>query len=344
MATVRYFLPALVGGLLWAGSLGAQTPTGTIVGRVVDQSTQQPVVGATVTVDGTGLATLTQREGNFVLSAVPAGTHILRVSLIGYAPQQQEVRLESGATATVRFGLQPEALVLEEVVVTGYGSQRREAITGSVARIGAEEANVGVITNANEMMQGRVAGLSMTMNNGEPGAGAQVRIRGGTSISASNEPLYVIDGVPIQNVETEAAGIGIGGSPSLPRSALTLLNPSDIASITVLKDASAAAIYGSRAANGVVLIETKRGAPGGVAVEYDTYIAAATPARYLDVLSGAQYRQFIEQQVAAGNLSSDRLTNLGPANTNWERELTRTALTQNHNLSFSGGKIGRAHV
>ena len=160
------------------------------------------------------------------------------------------------------FTLQQQVVNLEEVVTTGYGTQRRLAITGSVATIDANTANVGVVTNLDQMIQGRAAGVNMTQNSGEPGAGAQIRIRGGTSISASNEPLYVIDGVPINNVETEGQGIGIGGTPPLPRNPLNLLNPLDIASVSILKDAAATAIYGARAANGVVLIETKRGSTG----------------------------------------------------------------------------------
>ncbi|MFN2400468.1 MAG: SusC/RagA family TonB-linked outer membrane protein, partial [Gemmatimonadaceae bacterium] len=249
------------------------------------------------------------------------------------------VTVTAGATATVQFVLARRTAVLEGVVVTGYGTQRREAITGSVAEVKGDEANVGVVPNVNTMITGRVAGVNIIQNNGEPGAGAQIRIRGGTSISASNEPLYVIDGVPIQNVETENAGIGIGGSPPLPRSPLNLLNPSDIESITILKDASSTAIYGSRGANGVILIETKKRSSGlgGTSVEYDTYVAVSRPAEYLDLLSGDDYRQFIQQQVTAGNLPATRLQTLGQASTDWQRELTRTATTHNHNLSFAGG-------
>src|SRR6185503_13283630 len=164
-----------------------------------------------------------------------------------------------------------QAAVLSEIVVTGYGTQRREAISGSVSTVSAEQANVGVVTNADQMLQSRVAGVQLTQNSGEPGAGVQIRIRGGTSISASNDPLYVVDGVPINNISEESAAIGIGGSPPLPRNPLNMLNPSDIASVTILKDA-AAAIYGTRAANGVVVIETKRGSAAGPSTEYEVSV------------------------------------------------------------------------
>ena len=224
-----------------------------------------------------------------------------------------------------------------------------------------------MVTNVDQMVQGRAAGVDIIRNNGEPGGGVQILIRGGSSISNTNDPLYVIDGVPIYNAPGEPAGYGIGGTPSLPRNPLNLLNPSDIASITVLKDASATAIYGSRAANGVILIETKKGvAAGGPTVEYDTYVAAASPAKHLDLLSASEYTQFVQQQVqlfntdtasgvpvaSARGLDPIHLTKLGilvstgpnPGdttrvvyNTNWEQQVTRTSVTHNHDLSFSGG-------
>jgi TonB-linked SusC/RagA family outer membrane protein len=337
MRLVRYSSLAIVGFLFWSVHLGAQGPTGVISGRAVDSLSQQPLAGVNVLIEGTEIGTITRDNGGYLLPGVPAGTHTVRAIRIGYAPESRTVTVIAGETATADFALQTRATVLTEMVVTGYGSQRREAITGSVAEVNADDANVGVITNANDMIEGRVAGVQMTENSGEPGAGAQFRIRGGTSISASNEPLYVIDGVPINNVETESSGIGVGGSPSLPRSPLNLINPSDIESIVILKDASATAIYGSRGANGVVLIETKKGVADRPGIEYDSYVAMASPANYLDVLNGDQYRQFIQEQVDAGVLQPDRLTNLGTANTNWERAVTRTAVTHNHNVSFSGG-------
>ncbi|PYP41837.1 MAG: hypothetical protein DMD43_05080, partial [Gemmatimonadetes bacterium] len=256
---------------------------------------------------------------------------------MGFGTQGQEVTVAAGGSGAVDFTLVPAAAILEEVVVTGYGTQRREAITGSVSTIEADAANVGVVANVNQMIQGRAAGVEIIQNNGEPGAGAQIRIRGGTSISATNEPLYVIDGVPINNRETEASGFGIGGSPPLPRSPLNLINPSDIQSITILKDAAATAIYGSRAANGVVLIETTKGTANVSTIQYDGYVATATALRHLQVLNGDQYRAFVQQQVSAGNLTADRLASQGTANTNWEDAVTRRAVTHNHNLSFSGG-------
>jgi TonB-dependent starch-binding outer membrane protein SusC len=332
-------LPALAAVLLWTAQASAQGQTGSITGRVVDAATQRPLAAASVVVEGTQRGVVTRADGAFLLTNVPVGTHRVRANQVGYGAQTLEVTVGAAETATAQFALQPQAVVLDELVAVGYGAQRREAITGAVATIDATEANVGRVTSPTELVQGRVAGVLMVQNDGQPGAGVNVRIRGGTSISASNEPLYVIDGVPIDNAPIEPQGPNntFGSNSSLARNPLSMINPNDIESITVLKDASATAIYGSRGANGVVLIQTKRGVEGRTEVTYDGYVASSRPYRTLEVLDGAQYRSFIEQEVAAGRLSQDRLTNLGAANTNWEREVLRNAATHNHNLSFAGG-------
>ena len=336
MALSRKVILTFIVSLLWVSQLAAQT--GSISGRVTDAATFGAVAGAGVVIEGTQRGTTTGPDGTFVLSNVPPGTHSVTARFIGYAPLTQQVTVRPGQTTTVEFSLRRQAVVLDEIVVTGYGAQRRVAITGSVASVNVDEANVGVITNVDDLIRGRVAGVNITQNGGGPGSGVQIRIRGGTSISASNEPLYVIDGVAIQNLATEAGGIGIGATASLARNPLNLLNPNDIESITILKDAAASAIYGARAANGVILIETKHGQRDRSTFEYDSYVSVSTRARSLDLLTGDQYRQFIQEQVAAGNLLQASLDQLGQANTDWEREVTGgTAITHNHNVAFSGG-------
>ncbi len=351
MAVVRGFVAASVGGLLCAIPLGAQqVTTGTITGRVVDSTSQQPLANVTVAVPGTQRGALTAADGRFTITAVPAGPQRVRAQRIGYASRDQQVTVTAGSPVTVTFSLAASASALTEVVVVGYGAQRREAITGAVAQVKADEANVGVVTNANQLLNARVPGVQVTSNSGDPGGGLQIRVRGGTSISASNEPLYVIDGVPLQQDQSVAPpGIGISGNtPALPRSPLNTINPNDIASITVLKDASATAIYGSRGANGVILIETKKGAAGNTQIEYEGYVAAATPARTLDVLSGGEYRDFVAQGTArfqaartardsAFALNPTSAPTLGNANTDWADEVLRTAPTTNHNVALSGG-------
>lgn len=336
-AVARGLVPMLVGAVLLAGQVGAQVSTGTISGRVVDSTSQQPLSNVTVSIVGTQRGALTRNDGGFVLANVPTGPQRVRAARIGYASREEAVTVTAGGTVTVSLSLPSVAASLSEVVVVGYGTQRREAITGSVAKVDADAANLGVITNPTALLTARVAGVNITANNGEPGGGAQIRIRGGTSISASNDPLYVIDGVPIQNDNTVATGVAIGGSAALDRNPLNSLNPSDITSMTVLKDAAATAIYGSRGANGVVLIETKKGAGGTSQIEYEVAAGAATAARKLDFLNGDQFRSFVQQQIAAGTLPSTAGASLGTANTDWEDEMTRVGYTQNHNLAFSGG-------
>jgi TonB-linked SusC/RagA family outer membrane protein len=338
MAAVRRLIPFLAGALLVGANLGAQESTGSISGRVVDSASAQPLANATIAVDGTDRRAVTRADGGYTISLVPAGTQTVRVRRIGYATRAMTVAVSAGGTASADFALTAQAAALSEIVVTGYGTQRREAISGSVSTINAEAANVGVITNAAQMIQGRVAGVNMTTNNGEPGAGIQVRIRGGTSISASNEPLYVVDGVPLQNEAVAPGAAGIADiNPQLSRNPLNSINPNDIESITVLKDASATAIYGSRGANGVVLITTKRAAGSAGRTEYETYVGMSTVSKTLGLASGAQYRAYIQQQVNAGTLLPAALTSLGNADTDWEDELTQRGLATNHNLSFYGG-------
>ncbi len=338
MAVVRKFLPVVAAALLCVSRLGAQGATGTITGRVVDSASAQPLAEATVVVEGTDRRAVTTGDGRFTITAVPAGAHTVRARRIGYAQRTTSVTVSAGSSASVDIALAQQAAALSEIVVTGYGTQRREAISGSVQTIDASAANVGVITNVTQMMQGRVSGVQMVQNNGEPGAGVQIRIRGGTSISASNDPLYVVDGVPLQNDATTPDAPDIASiTHALPRNPLNSINPDDIESITVLKDASATAIYGSRGANGVVLIQTKRVAGTASQMEYETYVAGAMPTKTLKLATGDQYRAYVQQQVASGGLPATAAAALGTANTDWEKEITQTGLSMNHNLAFSGG-------
>jgi TonB-dependent starch-binding outer membrane protein SusC len=349
MALRRYLFPTLLGCLLIGSSqLRAQT-TGTITGRVVDSASQQGIGNVNIVIMGGQRGALSREDGGFTLANVPAGTYTVRASRIGYRPQTAPAVVTAGTTVNVQFVMARQAAVLSEIVVTGYGTQRREAISGSVATVNADQANVGVVTNANQMLEARVAGVQLTTNNGDPGAGQQVVIRGGTSISASNDPLYVVDGVPLQNEATSPGATGVGWNAQLPRSPINSINPDDIETITVLKDAAATAIYGSRGANGVILITTKRGARGAGNMEYDAYVGASTAAKKLDLATGDQYRAYIQQQVAQwradsaagkavlGGLAPNALTSLGTANTDWQDAVLRTGIATNHNLAFSGG-------
>jgi len=217
---------------------------------------------------------------------------------------------------------------LEEVVVIGYGTQKKKDLTGSSAQVSAEDFNGGVVTSPEMLIQGKAAGITITPTNGEPGGGVSVRVRGGTSISSSNEPLYVIDGMPVQSANTLPGGTGLTGGSQ--RNPLSRLNPNDIESITVLKDASATAIYGARGANGVVLITTKKGKGGNaMAVDYNYQVSASTLAKKLDLLTADEYRAAVNR-FGLGNT-------LGNADTDWQDEVFQTGVAQQHNLSLSGG-------
>ena len=247
---------------------------------------------------------------------------LLLGSQVAYAQSEGEGSDDAMSQADMLFEQ------LEEVVVIGYGTQKKKDLTGSSAQVSAEDFNGGVVTSPEMLIQGKAAGITITPTNGEPGGGVSVRVRGGTSISSSNEPLYVIDGMPIQSANTLPGGTGqTGGSQRNP---LSRLNPNDIESITVLKDASATAIYGARGANGVVLITTKKGKGGSaMAVDYNYQVSASTLAKKLDLLTADEYRAAVNR-FGLGNT-------LGNADTDWQDEVFQTGVAQQHNLSLSGG-------
>jgi TonB-dependent starch-binding outer membrane protein SusC len=246
MRLVRYLtlLPALAALLLGAAQVSAQESTGSITGRVIDSSTQRPISGASVTIEGTQRGVITRADGTFLLTAVPVGSHQVRASQIGFVAQTREVTIAAGAMANVAFQLVSQAIELEGIVAVGYGEQRKATMTGSVAAVSGEVLEKAPATNLSNAISGKLPGVVTVNASGEPGYdGATIRIRGNHTLN-DNSPLVVIDGVP-------------GRAGGLER-----INPQDIESISVLKDASAA-IYGSRAANGVILVTTKRGREGG---------------------------------------------------------------------------------
>jgi TonB-linked SusC/RagA family outer membrane protein len=315
MPRARLLLVALLAGLSWAGPLGAQQ-VGEVAGRVVDAATQQPL--ANVTVTAAERSALTGADGRFRLTGVPAGTHTVRASRLGYDPATQRVTVAAGQTAVVQIAMSVQAVAVEGVVVVGYGEQRRRDVTGVVETVSPETFNRGRIVSPEQLIQGKVAGVQV-IDSGEPGSGVSLRIRGGTSVNASNEPLFVIDGVPLP----------VGGGLSAGRNPLNFLNPEDIASITVLKDASATAIYGSRGANGVVIIET-RTAEQGPGMTYTGSFSGSSVTREPDLLTAEQFRAVMQER------APDKLALLGTANTDWRDAVQRSAYGQQHNLAFTG--------
>src|SRR5215831_10784288 len=293
MAVARRVIGVLASIIIGSLPVAAQAP-GNIRGRVLDSASNQGLSNVMVTVEGTAIGVFTNLEGAYSLTRVPAGARQVHARRIGYHSTTLTVNVSAGSTVTADFHLAPQPAVLTEMVVTGYGSQRREAITGAVSTVEAKDADVGVITNATQLLEGRATGVQIVQSSGEPGGNTQIRIRGGTSISASNDPLYVIDGVPLQNEATTPGAPGVGFNAALARNPLNSINPEDIETMTVLKDASATAIYGSRGANGVILITTKRGGRDAQ-VEYEAYVGSSTPAKTLGLANGAQYRAFVTQ-------------------------------------------------
>jgi len=318
MARVRSLIGALL-AVLWMAPLRAQAPTGTIRGRVTDAATQEALSGVTISVGSRGA--LTQTDGRYQLVGILAGTDSLRARLVGYAPAVQSVTVAGGDTVVVDLTMSRQAIGLSEIVVVGYGEQRAGNITGAVTQLSTEDFNTGRIVSPAELIQSKVAGVQVVDNN-EPGGGISIRIRGTTSINASSEPLYVIDGVGV--------GTGAGGGISAGRDPLNFLNPDDIENITVLRDASAAAIYGANGASGVILITTKPGRRGGPQFEYSNSFSASSGTRFPDMLNAAEYRAAVTQH------APQYVSQLGTANTNWFDQVSRTGFGQAHNLSVSG--------
>ena len=316
----RHTILTLAGGLVCAAQLGAQQPTGTIRGRVTDNATQQPISAVTVTVGSR--AAQTQADGRYLIAGVPAGTETLRARIIGYASASQPVTVAGGDTVVVDLALNAQAVGLSEIVVTGYGTQRAGNITGAVTQVSSAEFNTGRVITPQALIQGKVAGVQVVDNN-EPGGGLKIRIRGATSVNASSDPLYVIDGMPVTSTLS-------AGRDSLSRDALNFLNPDDIESITVLKDASAAAIYGANAANGVVLITTKKSRQHGPEIQVSTSMSSSSVTRLPTVLNASEFRAAVNAQAPA------RSASLGNANTNWFDLIDRSGFGQQHDVVVSG--------
>jgi TonB-linked SusC/RagA family outer membrane protein len=291
-----------------------------ISGKVSDAESGEPLIGASVTVTGTTVGAITDFDGNFKLN-LPADATTLRVAYTGYSEQTIAV----GATTAFEIKLSA-GLALAETVIIGYGRVKREDLTGSVQAVGVKDFNRGAITGPQELLAGKVAGVQVTTG-ADPGGGATIRIRGGSSLSATNDPLIVIDGVPVANDDIAGA-----------RNVLNIVNPNDVESITVLKDASATAIYGSRASNGVVMITTKKGSSGetGLRTEYNGSLAFSNIVQTADVLSADEYRGLVNSYFADGHPAR---TLMGTENTDWQEQIYQTGVMQDHNLSIAG-KLG----
>ncbi|MBU1369933.1 MAG: carboxypeptidase-like regulatory domain-containing protein, partial [Bacteroidetes bacterium] len=287
--------------------------TATIKGTVKDQSTGETMPGVNVLIKGTLIGTSTDFDGNYVLENIPAGEVEIEASFIGFLPTTKTVTLNPDETLNLDLALEVDVVILEETVVIGYGVQKKSDRTGAVLSIDADELNKGVLTDPIQGIQGKMAGVIVSKKGGDPNSGFDVKIRGASTLSTSTSPLYVVDGVP-------------GVDP-------TTIAPEDIESFSVLKDASSAAIYGSRGANGVIIITTKRGTDGlgtrEAQIDFNTYLSTDIVANRLDLLSADQIRNY----VAENNLNF----NDGGASVDWQDEIFRQGTSQNYALSVSGG-------
>ncbi|MFV0346251.1 MAG: SusC/RagA family TonB-linked outer membrane protein [Bacteroidales bacterium] len=293
-----------------------------VKGSVTDDN-GEPMIGVAVVVEGTTKGAITDVDGKFSVGDMTIGEK-LKFSMIGYQSVVLEVLNESPLSVV----LKEDVGRLDEVVVVGYGVMKKSDVTGSTDRLTQDRLNTAISSTPTEMLQGRSAGVTITRTSGEPGAGVNVRIRGAQSVRAGQDPLYVVDGVPLDNSDLTPKGMdasGVNGSTN--KDPLSFLNPSDIESIDILKDASATAIYGARGANGVVLITTKKGKQGKGQIEYDGYLAFLSLPQKVDVLSAEQYKEVN---------SSDPSRDFG-SSTDWQDQIYRNAVSQNHNVSYRGG-------
>ncbi|OIQ23203.1 TonB-dependent receptor [Lacinutrix sp. MedPE-SW] len=292
----------------------------TITGTVTEQSSSLPLPGVNVIVKGTNNGTATDFDGKYQLSV--SNGDVLEFSFLGYI--NQEVTF-TGQT-TINIALAEDASQLDEVVIIGYGSVKKEDLTGSVDLISEKDFNDGPIVSAQQLISGKIAGVNVSSGGGAPGEGQNITIRGIGSLSLNSSPLYVIDGLPIDNG-------GVGGS----RNPLNLLNPNDIESITVLKDASATSIYGSRGANGVILVTTKKGKDRDFKFNLSTKTTVYNPVDYVDVLSAQQFRNIVPLD---SNADAESIALLGNSNTDWQDQIYQTAYGKDHNFSALGNALG----
>ncbi|CCH51557.1 TonB-dependent receptor [Fibrisoma limi BUZ 3] len=302
---------------------------GTVVGisgRVIDDA-GQGLPGVNVVLKGsTNTGTTTDGNGQFRLD-VPNQNAVLVFSSIGYVTQEVTV----GTRTVLSVTMQTDTRSLNEVVVVGYGTQQRADVTGAIGSVGEKDFNRGVITSPEQLIQGKLSGVNITGNTGEPGANQTIIVRGPGSIRSGNTPLFVVDGVPLDNsvVSTGSANVGFGSSA--PLNPLNFINPADIESVDVLKDASATAIYGSRGANGVVIITTKKGSAKKSGLSYSNYFGASTVANKIDLLTAEEFIRFQDANNRPANIYNRNIS------TDWQDQILRTAFTQNHNLALNGG-------
>lgn len=315
LSVLLMFCIALTGASLPV--FGQQQPEGRkITGQVIDEN-KEPMIGVSILVVGTTGGTVTDFDGNYTLT-LPRGTKEIQFSYVGYLTKVVPVPANSNV---LNVQLQSDSQVLSDVVVIGYGTQRKSDLTGSVSSVGSKDFNAGLISSPEQLINGKVSGVQIMSNSGSPTAGSTIRVRGGASLNASNDPLIVLDGVPLE----------MGGISGNTGNFLSLINPNDIENMTILKDASSTAIYGSRASNGVIIITTKKGSADKLKISVSSTNSAQTRTKMTDMLDR---QQFVDLINTSGTTAQQAL--LGTADTNWNDEIYRTAFGTDNNVSISG--------
>ena len=317
----------------------AEAKQGAITGTVTDAGTGEPLPGVSVAVEGTQLGAATGADGTYTIRGVEPGTYTVRASFVGYGDEVEEgVEVQEGQTTTVDVAMQQEQVSLDEVVVVGYGEQQRRDLTGAVSSVSSEEIEAAPSSSVEQALQGRVAGVQVTQNSSKPGGGISVRIRGTGSVQSGAEPLYVIDGVPVYNNPNSVPGSGGEGGGQVSPNPLSSINPQDIESIEVLKDASATAIYGARGANGVVLITTKQGRGGETRVDFSSSLGTQRVAGTYDLVSASQYAQLVnERRVQSGSDPIFENPESFGAGNDTQDLIYDAATMQNYQLGVRGG-------
>src|SRR6266704_589061 len=319
---------------------GDELQVGAVVGRVTDSLSGQGIAVATVVIDGTALSARSGGDGSYRIANVPAGPHTVKATRIGYRSVSKQVTVVADQDSTVDFALTPRPTELEEVVAIGYGTTERRELTGAVSSVTSDQVATAPVTSVDQALLGRAAGVEVVTSSGQPGAGVMVRIRGGNSISAGNDPLYVVDGVPVTTNLQDATTGSLLGEGMRGLNPISGLNPSDIESIEVLKDAAAGAIYGARAANGVVLITTKHGRTGQNAVSFGSYYGIQEVRRTLPILNATQFAQMVNTARAnagqAAFYTPAEVSALGQG-TDWQSAIFRNAPMRSYDLAMSGG-------
>jgi TonB-linked SusC/RagA family outer membrane protein len=333
---------SLVALAIAAPVVRAQDGSGRITGAITEAAGGLPVVNANISLVGTRFGAQSGNDGRFTINGIPAGRYRIRAARIGFAPREDSVTVTDGQTASVSLALQQVSVTLDQMVVVGYGTQRRSDLTGAVASVTPNVENTPT-ASLEQVLQGTAPGVAVTTATSAPGGGISIRIRGGSSLGGNNEPLYVIDGFPVENDPNNSSPTDAGRDATVvaPANPLATLNPNDIASIEILKDASATSIYGARGANGVVIITTKKGTGARPRLTLDTYYGTQSVAKRYDLLTGPQFAQFANAWAQAQTTPTTPFPDPSSVpNTDWQSLIFHAAPMSNLQLGVAGGTNG----